>query len=72
LITETPKQYRALALALARDPARLKALKQKLAAHRHTGALFDAALFTRNIESAYVRMMEIFRRGENPRSFRLE
>ena len=72
LITETPQQYRALALSLARDPSALRALKDKLAANRRTMPLFDAASVTRNIESAYVRMMDTFRQGAAPRGFRVE
>ncbi|HKQ09737.1 MAG TPA: tetratricopeptide repeat protein [Rhizomicrobium sp.] len=72
LITETPEQYRALALSLARDPSSLHALKAKLAANRRTMPLFDAARFTRNIESAYARMMETFRQGAVPRGFRVD
>ena len=72
LITETPEQYRALALSLARDPSSLHTLKAKLAVNRRTMPLFDAALFTRNIESAYARMVETFRQGAVPRGFRVE
>jgi predicted O-linked N-acetylglucosamine transferase (SPINDLY family) len=72
LIMETPEDYRALALCLAREAGRLRALKDKLAAGRQTAPLFDAAAFTRNIESAFTRMMEIHRRGEAPRGFNLK
>jgi len=34
--------------------------------------LFDAASFTRKIESAYARMMETVRRGGSPQGFRVE
>jgi tetratricopeptide (TPR) repeat protein len=69
---ETPEQYHVLAVSLARDPAALKALKDRLAANRGTMPLFDAAHFTRNIERAYVRMMETLRQGGGPHSFRVE
>ena len=72
LIAETPEQYQAMALLLARDPLRLAALKEKLAANRQTMPLFDAADFTRNIECAYARMMELFHQGEGPRGFQIE
>jgi protein O-GlcNAc transferase len=67
LITETPEQYRDLALSLAKGPLRLKALKDRLAADRHAAPLFDAAAFTRNIESAYACMMDIHA-GARPRA----
>lgn len=57
LITRTPEEYEAMALELARDPARLKAIRGKLAANRATAPLFDTARFTRNLESAYEKML---------------
>ncbi len=57
LITPNLQEYEALAVALARDPARLGALKDKLAATRATAPLFDTDAFTRNIEAAYLRML---------------
>ena len=57
LITRTPEEYEAAALALARDPARLKAIRGKLAANRTTAPLFDTARFTRNLETAYDKML---------------
>jgi predicted O-linked N-acetylglucosamine transferase (SPINDLY family) len=55
LITETPQDYEAMALALARDPVRLKSLRGRLA-NRATTPLFDAAQFTRDMEALYVRL----------------
>jgi predicted O-linked N-acetylglucosamine transferase (SPINDLY family) len=69
LVTENLRDYQALALALARDPARLKGLRQKLAANRRTMPLFDTARFRRHIEAAYATMWEICLSGENPRGF---
>ena len=57
LITHSPEEYEATALALARDPARLKAIVEKLAANRTSAPLFDMARFTRNLETAYDRML---------------
>ena len=58
LVTRTAEDYEALALALARDPARLKALREKLAANRGTADLFDLAKFTRGLEAAYEAMLK--------------
>jgi predicted O-linked N-acetylglucosamine transferase (SPINDLY family) len=69
LIAPSLEAYEALALALARDPARLAALKAKLAANRATAPLFDAERFRRHIERAYETMWEIARAGEAPRPF---
>jgi predicted O-linked N-acetylglucosamine transferase (SPINDLY family) len=57
LIAPDLQAYEALALALARDPARLRALRDKLKAGRDTMALFDTARFTRNLEAAYLGML---------------
>jgi predicted O-linked N-acetylglucosamine transferase (SPINDLY family) len=47
----------------------LKGLRDKLARNRLTQPLFDTARFTRNLESAYITMLERHRRGEPPESF---
>jgi protein O-GlcNAc transferase len=60
LITENLEEYEHLALALACDPARLAALKHKLAANRLTTPLFDTTRFTRNLETAYENMRDAF------------
>ena len=60
LITENLTDYENLALALARDPARLASLKQKLEQNRLTAPLFDTARFTSNLEAAYEKMRDAF------------
>lgn len=56
LVTDSLAAYEALALALARDPARLAALKDKLARNIAAMPLFDADRFTRDLEAAYLAM----------------
>ncbi|WP_448207827.1 O-linked N-acetylglucosamine transferase family protein [Azospirillum sp. sgz302134] len=68
LVTETPAHYEATALALARDPARLGALRDRLAAARTTAPLFDTPRFTRHLEAAYRAMWDIHRAGGAPRA----
>lgn len=58
LVTASLAEYEALALALARDPERLAAIKAKLLRNRDTSPLFDTARHTRDLESAYVTMWE--------------
>lgn len=58
--------YEALALSIARDPARLAALKAHLAAARTSSPLFDTATFTRNIEAAFTRMHALRCAGKKP------
>jgi predicted O-linked N-acetylglucosamine transferase (SPINDLY family) len=61
--------YKALALALAADPARRAALRARLVAARDTAPLFDAAGFARGLEKAYRHMAERHRAGEAPQAF---
>ena len=58
LVTQSAQEYEALALALARDPARLKALREKLIASRATAPLFDTAQLARHIEAAYLELLK--------------
>ena len=69
LVTDSLAAYETLALALARDPARLAAIKIKLATHRDTFPLFDTGRFTRNLEAAFVEMWRRHQNGEPPESF---
>ncbi len=68
LVAHTAADYEALALALARDPARLAAVKDKLNDVRQS-RLFDTRRFCRNIESAYETMQARHLRGEAPAAF---
>jgi predicted O-linked N-acetylglucosamine transferase (SPINDLY family) len=63
LVTTTLGAYEALALALARDPARLGNLRARLAENRLTSPLYDTDRFARTLEAAYLRMMEMSRAG---------
>jgi protein O-GlcNAc transferase len=72
LITRTLAEYEALALRLARDPAYLVTLKERLVRNRDGSLLFDTQRATRHIETAYRTMAEIARRSEKPRSFNVE
>ena len=66
------EDYEALALKLAGDPALLQSTRRKLERNRSTCRLFDSDRFRRHIEAAYTTMWDIYRRGESPRSFRVE
>jgi predicted O-linked N-acetylglucosamine transferase (SPINDLY family) len=66
LVTKTPAEYEALAIQLATHPEQLHALKQKLAANRLTYPLFNTALFTQHIESAYQIMFDRYQVGLAP------
>jgi predicted O-linked N-acetylglucosamine transferase (SPINDLY family) len=57
LIARDAADYERLALELARDPARLRALREKLSANRATAPLFDMASMARDLETAYELML---------------
>jgi len=57
LIAESAEDYESLAVTLARDPARLKALREKLDAHRATAPLFDTPRLARDLETLYRQML---------------
>jgi predicted O-linked N-acetylglucosamine transferase (SPINDLY family) len=69
LVTQRPAEYEALAFELARDPLRLRAIREKLHANRLTTALFDSRRFTRHLESAFETMWSMHLAGESPRPF---
>lgn len=58
LVTDNQADYEALAIALARNPAQLQAVRDKLRANLPSAPLFDAALLARHIEQAYMAMHE--------------
>lgn len=60
--------YEALALALARAPDRLAALRVKLADAREKSALFDITGYCRRLEAAYQAMLQRHRDGAPPAS----
>ena len=69
LIAPTLHDYEALALSLAREPARLASIRTKLARSRDICPLFDVARFTRHLEAAYAAMWQRAERGETPAAF---
>jgi predicted O-linked N-acetylglucosamine transferase (SPINDLY family) len=64
LVTNSPRDYEALALALAHEPARLNDIRSRLGAGRENLPLFDMAKRTRDLESIYARMAETWRSGQ--------
>jgi len=72
LVIDRLAAYEGLARKLAAEPALLHSLREGLARNRPRCALFDTGRFTRHIESAYMTMWEIARRGEPPRGFAVD
>jgi len=58
LIANSQEQYEAKAIEVATNPKKIKAIKDKLELNRLKNALFDTALFTKNIEAAYVKIYD--------------
>ncbi len=69
LVTSSLAEYEEVALALARDPGRLGAIKAELLRSHQFAALFDTARYTRDLECAYMTMWERAQRGAAPESF---
>jgi len=66
LVTSSLAEYEALALALARDPARLGELTTRLREGGDASPLFDMPAWTRAMEAAYTEMARRARAGEAP------
>lgn len=58
LITETIEDYEALALTLARDADHLTMLRKRLITSHRNAPLFAPSKFARDIEAAYMEMLE--------------
>ncbi len=58
LVTSTQEEYEALAIELAKNPQKLKAIKQRLLENRLTTPLFNTPLFAKNLETVYIKMYE--------------
>jgi predicted O-linked N-acetylglucosamine transferase (SPINDLY family) len=72
LVTSNPGEYEDLILRIAREPAMLQDLRDRLQRNKVTSPLFDTDLYRRNLESAYLRMLQAWQRGEPPASFTVE
>jgi predicted O-linked N-acetylglucosamine transferase (SPINDLY family) len=67
LVTNSLPEYEARALHLARHPAELAELRERLSKNRLTAPLFDSPRFTRHLETAYQLMWDQYLRGEAPK-----
>jgi predicted O-linked N-acetylglucosamine transferase (SPINDLY family) len=69
LVTSSLEEYEKLALRLARDPALLRGLRDRLAQHRTSCPLFDTARSARDLEAAYRAMQRRREAGLPPAPF---
>jgi predicted O-linked N-acetylglucosamine transferase (SPINDLY family) len=72
LVTGSLDEYEARALELATNPAFLQGIKQKLSRAVVNAPLFHTDRYRRHLEAAYTTMWEMYKRGEEPRSFDVE
>jgi predicted O-linked N-acetylglucosamine transferase (SPINDLY family) len=72
MIVETEEEYERIAVELATDPAKLKAIKDKLARNRPTMPLFNTALFARHVEAAYEAIYRRYQEGQTPDDVQVE
>jgi predicted O-linked N-acetylglucosamine transferase (SPINDLY family) len=66
LATHTQEEYEVLAIELAMNPHKLSDIKLKLANNRLSAPLFDTPLFAKNLETAYIKMVERYHAGLEP------
>lgn len=71
LITDSEAEYEAMAIDLARNPERLRTIREQLDQNRTTMPLFDTARFTRGIESAFSTMVDRHLNGLEPDNFQV-
>lgn len=72
LITHSPEQYEELAISLALNSSKLRLINNKLLDNRLSTPLFDTSKFTRNLESAYLKMWERYEVGLENTSFEVK
>jgi predicted O-linked N-acetylglucosamine transferase (SPINDLY family) len=58
LVAADPKAYEETAVRLALNPSEMQRIRDKLAMNRLSTPLFDTALFTKDLESAYLKIYE--------------
>ena len=66
LVTTSQAEYELLAIELATNPLKLNSIKQKLTKNRLTTPLFNAQLFTKNLEVTYMQMYERYMADLSP------
>ena len=60
LITDNNKDYQLLILDLAKNPNKLKRIKEKLNKHRLIKPLFNTKQYTKNLEDGYKRAYQLY------------
>ena len=66
LIVNSLTEYESLAVELALNPSKLKAIKEKIQKNRLTKTLFNTSLYAGHLEKAYKKMYEIYQKNLLP------
>lgn len=66
LITFSQEEYESVAINLANSPEKISQIKKKLEKNRLIAPLFDTPLFAKNIEGAYIKMIERYQNNLSP------
>ena len=66
LVTNSQEEYETLAIDLALNHSKYADIKLKLANNRLTTPLFDTPLFTKNLETAYIKMYQQYQAKLEP------
>jgi hypothetical protein len=66
LIVNSLTEYESLAVELALNPSKLKAIKEKIQKNRLTKPLFNTFLYAGHLEKAYKKMYEIYQKNLVP------
>ena len=66
LITESQEQYEELAIELATNTEKLKAIKDKLEVNLKNSPLYNTPLYTKQLEAAYLAMYERYQNKLDP------
>jgi predicted O-linked N-acetylglucosamine transferase (SPINDLY family) len=72
LITSSQEHYEALAIELATNPIKLKAIKAKLETNRLTKPLFGTPLFTKHLEDAFIKIYKRYHADLPPEHIYIE
>ncbi len=72
MITTTQNEYELLAINLAKNPNKLKDIKNKLINNLLKTPLFDIQKYTKNLERAYSIMHKNYQKGLNPKDIKIE
>ena len=68
LVARSLGEYEEMALSLARNPAQLASIRERLARSGKTSALFDTERATRQFEAAYLMMWQRYQQGQTPQA----